>query len=347
MRQVTVAIPVFEGASTLPGVLLALKRQRVDAEVELLVCDSGSRDGSRELARAAGAQVIDIAPGGFAHGPARNLLMDRARGEFVALLTQDAEPADERWLSRLLDGFAAGANVALVYGPYRARADAGWRERSELERFFAALAPDGAPRCDRLEPHERVAPASQLLGRRTYFTDANGCVRRSAWLQIPFPPAPYAEDHALSLAMLRAGWGKVFVPSAAVLHSHHYGPLAELRRCFDDWRGLLEIYGWREPASARHLALQLRGQMGARRRSLRAGGAPAWQSALAMLPAAAGQSVRVTGAVLGSRADRLPPRARAWLSLDGRGSYVPAAPTVPGAAAVLAPTWDRGPAAPS
>ncbi len=346
MRQVTVAIPVFQGASTLPGVLHALRGQRVEAEVELLVCDSGSRDGSRELALEAGAQVIDIAPGGFAHGPARNLLMDRARGEFVALLTQDAEPADERWLSRLLDGFGAAPDVALVYGPYRPRADAGWRERSELERFFSALAPDGAPRCDRLEAHERVAPASQLLGRRTYFTDANGCVRRSAWQQIPFPPSPYAEDHALSLAMLRAGWAKVFVPAAAVLHSHHYGPLGELRRSFDDWRGLLEIYGWREPATARHFVLQLRGQMGARRRSLRAGGAPRWQSNLAMLPAAAGQSVRVAGAVLGSRSDRLPPRARGWLSLDGRRSYVPMAAPVPGAAPVLAPTCDRGAAAP-
>ena len=343
MRRVTVAIPVLQGASTLPGVLHALERQRVEADVELLVCDSGSRDGSRELALAAGARVIDILPGGFAHGPARNLLMDRARGDFVALLTQDAEPADEHWLSGLLEGFAAGPDVALVYGPYRPRPDAGWRERTELERFFAALAPDGVARYDRLDAHELIAPASQLLGGRTYFTDANGCVRRSAWKQIPFPPSPYAEDHALSLAMLRAGWAKVFVPSAAVLHSHRYGPLAELRRCFDDWRGLLEVYGWREPASPRHFALQLRGQMGARGRSLRAAGAPAWQSTLAMLPAAAGQSVRVTGAVLGSRADHLPACVRACLSLDGRRSFVPMASLVPGAPAVLAPTRDPPP----
>ena len=44
----------------LAGALAALARQSV--EHELLVCDSGSSDGSAELARAHGARIMGIAP---------------------------------------------------------------------------------------------------------------------------------------------------------------------------------------------------------------------------------------------------------------------------------------------
>ncbi len=57
---VTVAIPVRDGGELLARTLAALARQTV--EHELLVCDSGSTDGSLVLARAHGARVIEIAP---------------------------------------------------------------------------------------------------------------------------------------------------------------------------------------------------------------------------------------------------------------------------------------------
>ena len=45
---VTVAIPVRNGAAVLDRTLQAVRAQRLDADraIELLVCDSGSRDGS-------------------------------------------------------------------------------------------------------------------------------------------------------------------------------------------------------------------------------------------------------------------------------------------------------------
>ena len=59
------------------------------------------RDGSVALARASGARVLEIAPERFSHGGTRNLLVEQAGGAHVALLTQDAVPADERWLERV------------------------------------------------------------------------------------------------------------------------------------------------------------------------------------------------------------------------------------------------------
>jgi glycosyltransferase involved in cell wall biosynthesis len=333
--SVTVAIPIRDGGSLLAGTLAALAEQSV--EHELLVCDSGSRDGSLELARSHGARVLEIEPHRFNHGATRNLLVGEARGARVALLTQDAEPADERWLERLLSGFALGEDVGLVYGSYRPRPCASPAVRIELERWFDSLSPDGSPRVERMEEHERALPAAELIGRRGFFTDANACISRAAWERAPFREVPYAEDRVLAIDMLRAGYAKAYVPDAAVLHSHDYTASEELRRCFDEWRGLREVYGWREPASPTHLARKLRGELGAARSALslprassasaratptgRAMQAVCRQATLAALTRH--HVVRLAGALLGSRAGGLSPWMRRRLSLEGRSGFAP------------------------
>jgi rhamnosyltransferase len=93
MPEVSVAIPVRNGGVLFAGVLDALAAQTVAHE--LVVCDSGSNDGSVARARAHGARVLEIAPERFSHGGTRNLLMDAASGAHVALLTHDSQPADE------------------------------------------------------------------------------------------------------------------------------------------------------------------------------------------------------------------------------------------------------------
>lgn len=325
MPDVTVAIPVRDGGAVFARVLEALAAQTVAHE--LLICDSRSRDDSAALARARGARVLEIDPARFTHGAARNLLMSESSSAHVALLTQDAEPADPHWLARLLGGFDLAPDIGLVCGPYLPRADAAPAVRLELERWFASLSPGRGPRIDRLSAQERLVlpalPLAELLGARGFFTDANACLARAAWRRAPFRAVPYAEDRLLAIDMLRAGFARAYVPDAAVLHSHTYTPTQQLRRCFDEWRGLREVYGWREPASPAHLARSLRGELGFARRELaRAGAFPsARRATLAALTAH--HLLRLAGALLGSRADRLPAPVRRRLSLEGRASFEP------------------------
>ncbi|HLW95394.1 MAG TPA: glycosyltransferase family A protein, partial [Solirubrobacteraceae bacterium] len=210
MSLVTVAIPMRNGGELLGGVLAAVRAQQLDGDIELLVADSASSDGSREAAAAAGARVIDVASGEYGHGRTRNLLMSEARGAHVALLTQDSQPADESWLARLLGGFELADDVGLVYGAYRARPDASSAVRRELERWFDSLEPGVV----RLGDDERDLPAVELMGRRGFLSDANACIARSAWERVPFRDIAYAEDRALALDMMRAGYAKVYEPAA-------------------------------------------------------------------------------------------------------------------------------------
>ena len=70
-------------------------------------------------------------------------MMELAEGEHVAFLTQDATPAHDGWLAALLEGFEQADDVALVYGPHVARADASHMIKAEMERHFATFGNGG------------------------------------------------------------------------------------------------------------------------------------------------------------------------------------------------------------
>src|SRR4051794_41766148 len=123
--MVTVALPVLNGEAHLEETLRAVRSQRAPGPVELLVADSGSRDRSVEIVRSYGGRVIHVPRGEFSHGGTRNLLMREAGGSHVAFLTQDAVPAGEDWLARLLAGFELAGGGALGYGPDPPRPGAG------------------------------------------------------------------------------------------------------------------------------------------------------------------------------------------------------------------------------
>jgi rhamnosyltransferase len=246
--------------------------------------------------------------------------MERAQGEHVALLTQDAVPADELWLGRLLEGFALADDVALVFGPYRPQPGASLMVSRELMEWFRLLSPNGQPRVDRLGADERGIPARELLGPRGFFTDANGCIARAAWESVQFRPVAYAEDHVLAHDMLRAGYAKVFIPDAAVLHSHDYTRWDWLRRSFDEARAMLEVYGFSEQGELAPVAKSAWGKVGADWRYWRtAETGSGRRPAAAVLGASAEHHLLcAAGTMLGARAHRLPGAVVRRLSLEGR-----------------------------
>jgi glycosyltransferase involved in cell wall biosynthesis len=248
--HVTVALPVLNGGALLDDVLAAVRSQELDLPVELLVIDSGSTDGSQQVARRHGARVVDIPRHEFSHGRTRNRLMELATGDHVAFLTQDSRPAHERWLAALLRGFALGEDVALVFGPHRPRPDASPMVRRELLEAFARFGPEG-------------------IDDGHFFSSANGAVARWAWERVPFADVDYAEDHVLARDMVAAGFSKAYVPEAEVLHSHDHPPLRAFRRYFDDYRALAGVNGLREPLTPRYIAARVRNDVAADRAFMR------------------------------------------------------------------------------
>ena len=75
------------------------------------------------------------------------------------MLSQDAEPENEDWLERMLEGFGLAPDVAIVYGPYR---------RARTPRPRCASSSSGGSHRSRPtvgRSLERLAPTERGLGR--------------------------------------------------------------------------------------------------------------------------------------------------------------------------------------
>jgi glycosyltransferase involved in cell wall biosynthesis/SAM-dependent methyltransferase len=317
-RSVSVVVPVKDGERYLAELLAALHAQADDAaSLEILVIDSGSRDASVAIARAAGVTVLEIPAPEFGHGRTRNLGVERTSGELIAFLTQDATPLPG-WLAALEEAFDLDPRVGAVYGPHRARADTSPMIARELETFFAGHTPDGGP-------------VLQRGGDEPYLSNVNAAYRRECWAELRFPDVPYSEDQAFARAMPDAGWIKAFHPGAAVLHAHDYPPGRFMQRYFDEYRGLRETIGHTEPFGLRSSIHDVRGLVSADRVWMRDRDMPATDRARWTARAVVHHGGRKVFSALGSRAHSLPAAVQRRLSLEGTASTAPPPPRPPAA----------------
>ena len=217
-------------AANIGACLEAIYAQSGTEAFEVVIVDSGSTDGTREIARRYPARVVAIAAGDFHHARTRNLAATLARGEYLVYLAADAVPASSEWLSALVGNFT-DAQVAAVYGRHMPKAG------STLERRDALGAVYGK---------ERVVkdPAlGQQSGYRYYhFSTVNAAIRKSVWERAPFPEELKCfEDLGIAKRILDGGGKIVYEPRAAVLHSHNHTAPGLFKRYFDAgviWRQL-------------------------------------------------------------------------------------------------------------
>jgi glycosyltransferase involved in cell wall biosynthesis len=295
-------IPVKDGERYLEQQLAALVAEGIS---EILVIDSGSTDRSKQIALAAGVEVLEIEPGEFGHGRTRNLGAERTSGQLICFLTQDATPC-QGWASAYLQAFSLGLEVGAAFGPHLPRPDTSPMIARELEEFFASFSPDGTPQVQR-------------RGGQSFLSNVNACYARACWQELRFKEVPYAEDQAFGADLLEAGWAKAYHPAAAVLHAHDYGPIEFMRRYFDEYRGLNETSGHVESFGLIATARQTRSAVAADRRWMAARGLGVSEQARWMARGVIHHGSRRAFSAMGSRSQRIPSPLRAALSLERRG----------------------------
>jgi rhamnosyltransferase len=296
---ISIVIPVKNGGRELERCLEGIAAQQLDERVELVVIDSGSTDGSGALARGYGALVREIPTEEFGHGSARNLGASLAHGDVLVFTNQDAYPASERWLARLVAPLRADAQVAGVYGRQLAHLDA-----RPPEVYFLDFLYGPEPRV------QRVRGEGELSMQTTLFSTANGAMRRATWEAFPFPEdIVMSEDQDWSRRVLLAGHTIVYEPEAAVRHSHNYTMGRAFRRFFDSGVSAERAYlagGRSSNRALRASALRYaRGELAWLWRT----GQTRWIPYTMLY-----ESVKMTGLLLGAKQRYLPRRLKRRLS---------------------------------
>lgn len=124
MPDVSIIIPVKNGARYLEEVLQGIYAQQTRHVYEVIVIDSGSNDRSLEIAAGFPARVARIRPEEFNHGGTRNLggKLAHPDSRYLVYLTQDATPLPG-WLEYLIAPLEEEMQVAGAFSRHVPRPD--------------------------------------------------------------------------------------------------------------------------------------------------------------------------------------------------------------------------------
>jgi glycosyltransferase involved in cell wall biosynthesis len=214
------------------GECLAAVLSQDGVDVEVIVLDSGSTDGTVDIARRFPVCLMTIPAEHFSYGYSLNVGFEAAEHAYLVALSGHAIPLSQRWLARLLSHFQ-DPRVAGVSGP-------------EVNRW-----------------NPPPPPGVVQLRRETFFdrpgggfSNFNSAIRRAAWEMVPYHEGlSYGEDKEWAWRLVERGAAILVDNEAAVQHEH-------LEALGDVWRrARREALGqaaWRGPRRYRLLtALRL------------------------------------------------------------------------------------------
>ncbi|EMT53403.1 glycosyltransferase family 2 protein [Brevibacillus borstelensis] len=253
MGQVDVSIILltYNGIRYIDEVLRAIYRQQTSFPFEVIAIDSGSSDGTVDVLMSYPVRFYPIDKKQFGHGKTRNYGAELSRGQYLVFLTQDATPADEFWLEEMIRGFSLDPRVGCVFGKQIARPECDPFTRRDLMLHFEMFSKSDEP----LVQYVEDTPEGRALYHQNplwygFNSNVNSALRKEAWAAIRFRDVIYTEDQVMGRDIIVNGWKKVYMPKAAVIHSHSYSSFFRyFQRFFDELRGMHMAFGYTEDVS--------------------------------------------------------------------------------------------------
>lgn len=213
MNRASVVIRTLNEAEHLDDLMTMISRQVTSGfDVETVVVDSGSIDGTLEIARSHGVQITSISKSEFSFGRSLNRGCAVSTGDYLVFVSGHCVPVDEHWLQRLCKPLVDGL-VDYSYGRQIGDDSSNYSER----RIFAKYFPD----------------TSQVPQDGYFCNNANSALSRSAWERFQFnEELTGLEDMELAKRMVLAGLKVGYVADAPVFH-HHQESWSQVRNRFE------------------------------------------------------------------------------------------------------------------
>jgi rhamnosyltransferase len=209
------------GGDNFPKLLERFFSQEYAAGFEVIVIDSGSTDGTLEIAKKYPLRLVTIDPGEFHHGKTRNLGAGLAEGKYLVYITQDALPVNNEWLQRLTDNLK-DTETAMVIGR-----QVPWENTKPPEKFFYHYN----------FPDFRItvkSNAADYYHDNVFISNVNSAIRRDIWQRYRFSESiVMAEDKEIAIRLLNDRFSVLYEPEAVVFHAHNMSMKEAFERSLD------------------------------------------------------------------------------------------------------------------
>ena len=203
----------------LDGILLQNRQ-----DVEIIIVDSGSTDGTIEIASRYFVKLVNIRPEDFSFGRALNLGCQAATGDFIVIASGHVYPVYQDWLESLISPFN-NPQVALTYGKQKGDENTQYSEKQIFAAWFPELSEN-----DKNQDHP-------------FCNNANAAIRRSLWQKNSYNESLTGlEDLDWAKRVMANGFKIVYVPEAEVVHIHDEPPLRIYNRYRREAIALKSIY---------------------------------------------------------------------------------------------------------
>ena len=234
--KVSVIIPTFNGAHELPALIEALQSQASINDLEIIIVDSGSTDGTTELVTTYGVKLIQISQAQFSHSYSRMLGASAATGEYLLFMTQDALPDRKDWIIRMLQPcLISGAAAVSCYETPKSDADllshiTVWNWKNVMS--------GGADKLTALPDDTSY----DSLRRSAQLSDNACLVKRDIYMKLGGHRGAYAEDLDLGIRLLKSGYKLGILSSICVVHSHNRPAVYNFKRAIVDGINIARIF---------------------------------------------------------------------------------------------------------
>jgi len=235
-RIISVVIPTKNAGSTIDQLFRRLKSQEGVKDMEIIVVDSGSTDGTLTAAERWATKVVQIAPEQFTHSFARNTGAEYATGDYLLFMVQDALPLTSLWLWEMVTALETNKLSAVSCAEYP-RADSDLFYQFLIHRHSNAAELDQ----DRILAWDKSCSSYLGLRSNAQISDVAALIPRDVFESYRYKMA-YAEDLDLGIRLIRDGHRLGFLHRTRVLHSHNRSSYYFLKRSYVDVRFLVEVF---------------------------------------------------------------------------------------------------------
>jgi rhamnosyltransferase len=204
------------------GRLLEGIRHQTISNVEIILVDSGSTDGTVSVAESFGVQIVRIPSAEFTFGRSLNYGIKAATYEFVVIASAHVYPVYPDWLQTLLRPIQDDG-VALTYGKQRGPDFAKFSEQQIFHQWY----PDAS------KPKQETA----------FCNNANAAIRKSLWEKNNYDETLTGlEDLAWAKWAKEQGYAIAYVAEAEIIHVHNETPRGVYNRYRREAMALRKIY---------------------------------------------------------------------------------------------------------